>query len=140
MMLSRSRDFQAAHTLPRMPDGHKCRNLHGHTYTVTIACYGDVGADSGIVFDNSILDAELLIICGLLDHTHLNEFIENPTAENLLLWMRRHLRDRAGAGSREAGAIQRNLLWIELQEGPRSTFRLFGPAFSSLVGETNLWR
>ena len=29
--------FEAAHRLPRVPDGHKCARVHGHSYKVEIA-------------------------------------------------------------------------------------------------------
>ena len=32
--------FDAAHLLPNVPEGHKCRRLHGHTYTVRIYVRG----------------------------------------------------------------------------------------------------
>jgi 6-pyruvoyltetrahydropterin/6-carboxytetrahydropterin synthase len=28
--------FEAAHSLPHLPEGHKCRNVHGHRYRVEI--------------------------------------------------------------------------------------------------------
>ena len=44
--------FDAAHWLPRVPEGHKCGRLHGHTYSVTIAVEGDgrsgYGLDRGL--------------------------------------------------------------------------------------------
>ena len=32
--------FEAAHFLPRTPEGHKCRNLHGHSYAVEVHVIG----------------------------------------------------------------------------------------------------
>ena len=29
--------FEAAHLLPKVPDGHKCRRLHGHSFKVEVA-------------------------------------------------------------------------------------------------------
>ena len=34
--IERTYTFEAAHYLPGAPDGHKCKNMHGHSYTVTI--------------------------------------------------------------------------------------------------------
>jgi len=35
-------NFDAAHYLPHVPDGHKCKRLHGHSYWVRITCKGDL--------------------------------------------------------------------------------------------------
>ena len=34
--------FEAAHRLPKVPEGHKCARLHGHSYRVRITIEGDV--------------------------------------------------------------------------------------------------
>ncbi|MFW2389327.1 MAG: 6-pyruvoyl trahydropterin synthase family protein, partial [Polyangiales bacterium] len=28
--------FEAAHLLPNVPEGHKCKRLHGHSYRVRV--------------------------------------------------------------------------------------------------------
>ena len=39
--ISKSYSFDAAHRLHHLEGAHKCRNLHGHTYTVTITLFSD---------------------------------------------------------------------------------------------------
>ncbi|MGA0420428.1 MAG: 6-pyruvoyl trahydropterin synthase family protein, partial [Phycisphaerales bacterium] len=34
--------FEAAHRLPRVPEGHKCGRLHGHSFRVTVTIAGPV--------------------------------------------------------------------------------------------------
>ncbi|MGB1561182.1 MAG: 6-pyruvoyl trahydropterin synthase family protein, partial [Sinimarinibacterium flocculans] len=34
--------FEAAHLLPKVPEGHKCARLHGHSYQVRITIEGEV--------------------------------------------------------------------------------------------------
>lgn len=70
--------FEAAHWLPRLPDGHKCRRLHGHSFRVEIAG-GDPSNLAEILGD----------VYQDLDHTHLNELdgLENPTSEVLARWL-----------------------------------------------------
>ncbi|HEY3256645.1 MAG TPA: 6-carboxytetrahydropterin synthase, partial [Polyangiaceae bacterium] len=32
--------FEAAHRLPRVPEGHKCARLHGHSFKIELAVEG----------------------------------------------------------------------------------------------------
>ena len=41
MMIEKIFSFDSAHFLPHVPDDHKCRNLHGHTYTLKVEVIGD---------------------------------------------------------------------------------------------------
>src|SRR5436189_187601 len=34
--------FEAAQTLPKAPEGHKCRRVHGHSFKVEVSIEGDV--------------------------------------------------------------------------------------------------
>ena len=34
--------FEAAHLLPRFPEGHKCRRLHGHSFRVEVVVAGEI--------------------------------------------------------------------------------------------------
>lgn len=81
--------FEAAHFLPGVPEGHKCRRMHGHSYRVKVTVRGTPDPVTGMVLDF----AELTRVCGpvidSLDHRVLNEIpgLENPTAENLAVWL-----------------------------------------------------
>ena len=33
--------FEAAHKLPRVPQGHKCARLHGHSFKIEVAIASD---------------------------------------------------------------------------------------------------
>jgi 6-pyruvoyltetrahydropterin/6-carboxytetrahydropterin synthase len=72
--------FVAAHRLKETPSlkTGKCKNLHGHTYFVTIQIETDRLVD-GMVIDFG----ELKEIINQLDHQFLNDFLDNPTTENL---------------------------------------------------------
>jgi len=43
--------FEAAHLLPNLPDGHKCKRLHGHSYRVRVVVSGELDAELGWVMD-----------------------------------------------------------------------------------------
>jgi len=89
MDLFRKFTFEAAHLLPNLPDGHKCRRLHGHSYQVEIHVRGDVEPHTGMVVDFADISSALQPLWQQLDHNYLNEVdgLANPTSENLAVWI-----------------------------------------------------
>ena len=89
MKIWREYGFEAAHWLPNVPEDHKCRRLHGHSYRVELRVQGEIGDETGWVDDFSVLDAAWVPIHAALDHRCLNEVVglENPTSENLARWI-----------------------------------------------------
>ncbi len=85
--IGRTYRFESAHHLPHLPDGHKCKNLHGHNYRVEIVKRGmpDV---RGFVQDFAEVDADVAPLVKMVDHRLLNEVpgLENPTAEVIAAW------------------------------------------------------
>ncbi len=81
--------FEAAHRLPHLPDGHKCKRLHGHNYRLDVAIAGPLDA-RGFVIDYAELDAVVQPLVDSLDHRYLNEIdgLDNPTSEVMALWFR----------------------------------------------------
>lgn len=79
--------FDAAHSLPFMPEGHKCRRLHGHTYELEVQLMGHPD-DNGILVDYGIMENICAPVLVALDHQHLNEVpgLKNPTTENLVAY------------------------------------------------------
>lgn len=73
--------------MPKVPDGHKCKNMHGHNYRIEVVFSGKLD-DRGFVADFSELDAEVVPLLKKVDHRVLNEVegLENPTAENIAGW------------------------------------------------------
>ena len=98
LIIEKTVRFEAAHHLPRMPAGHKCRNVHGHSYTLTVQVRGPVGPQSGIVWDFADLSASLEALTSLWDHQPLNDHVPNPTGENLVLLIVTHLREMLPRG------------------------------------------
>ena len=81
--------FEAAHLLPNLPDGHKCRRLHGHSYRVRVYVRGDPDPKLGWVVDFADIKQACAPIVAQLDHYYLNEIegLENPTSEVLAKWI-----------------------------------------------------
>lgn len=86
--------IEAAHYLPNVPQGHKCRRLHGHSFQVTIVVCGDVDEKMGWVIDFGDIKQAFKPIYEQLDHHFLNEIegLENPTSENLARWIWQRLK------------------------------------------------
>jgi 6-pyruvoyltetrahydropterin/6-carboxytetrahydropterin synthase len=94
--LRKTFQFEAAHLLPRLPRTHKCRRLHGHSFKVEIAVFGDCDPRLGWLVDYADLSAAFKPIWQKLDHYYLNDIpgLENPTSENLAVWIWRRLQRR----------------------------------------------
>lgn len=104
--------FEAAHFLPGY-DG-LCANLHGHSYKLFVTLRGEVLGNIRSPKDGMVIDFSLLKqvvereVISLLDHTlvirrglspiaeevhfRLLELDNQPTSENLLLWIVERLR------------------------------------------------
>ena len=80
--------FDSAHFLSKVPEGHKCREIHGHTYKLTIFIEGPIDS-IGWVMDFADIKQKVEPIIKLVDHKLLNniEGLENPTCEILSVWL-----------------------------------------------------
>lgn len=81
--------FEAAHRLPKVPAGHKCSRLHGHSFKILLAIAGEVNPETGWLLDFGELDRLWAPLYEKLDHRYLNEVpgLENPTSEVLARWI-----------------------------------------------------
>ena len=86
--------IEAAHRLPKVPRGHKCARLHGHSFKLRIAVAGPVGEDTGWVLDFAEIKVAFEPLFRQLDHRYLNDIegLENPTSENLARWIWQRLK------------------------------------------------
>jgi len=80
--------FEAAHYLPNVPEGHKCRRMHGHSFRGEIAVRGPVDPHVGWLIDFADIKRVLDPIVARLDHYLLNEIdgLQNPTSESIAVW------------------------------------------------------
>lgn len=94
--------LEAAHHLPNVPPGHKCRRLHGHSFRVEIHVTGPVQEHVGWVRDFADLSRAFGPLYEQLDHHCLNEIpgLENPTSENLTRWIWQRLQPQLPGLSR----------------------------------------
>jgi 6-pyruvoyltetrahydropterin/6-carboxytetrahydropterin synthase len=87
--LVREYRFESAHLLPRVPEGHKCRRLHGHSFKIEVAIAGPIDRETGWLLDFADIDQVVRPVVEELDHRYLNEIegLENPTSEILARWL-----------------------------------------------------
>lgn len=81
-------DFDAAHFLPYVEEGHKCGRMHGHTYRVDVEFAGEPDR-RGFVVDYAEIAEAWGPIHAMLDHRVLNDVpgLENPSTEILAPWI-----------------------------------------------------
>ena len=93
-ILSKTFRFEAAHRLPKVPEGHKCGRLHGHSYQVDVIIKGTPDPETGMVIDFGEITKAWEPLQLRLDHYYLNEIegLENPTSEVLSEWIYRRLK------------------------------------------------
>jgi len=80
--------------LPNLPDDHKCRRLHGHSFHIKVHVEGKVGEQSGWVMDFADIGNAFKPVFDRLDHRYLNEIegLDNPTSENMARWIWQQLK------------------------------------------------
>lgn len=91
MILIKEFEFDAAHNLIKYHG--KCENLHGHTYKLVVMLDGQKDSED-MIFD--FVQLKKLVkekIIDKFDHAYLNNIIENPTAENIAIYVWDHLFD-----------------------------------------------
>lgn len=97
MEIFRDFTFDAAHAIEGLPDGHKCKNMHGHTYRLTVYLTGGLDPKIGWILDFADLKKLVWSEClDQLDHKNLNEVAEmgSPTCENITLWIWNRLKPK----------------------------------------------
>ena len=95
LSITKQFEFEAAHFLPNH-EGN-CKRHHGHGYKLEIEISGkqdikDFSPSLGMIMDFGDLSKIVKEnIIDVLDHHSLNNIISDPTAENLVLWIKDHL-------------------------------------------------
>ncbi len=95
VIISKSFRFEAAHWLPGMPEGHKCRRMHGHSFKIKVRVQGITDPDTGILMDFGDIKQVVKPYIEMLDHWCINDvgerlgepLLQNPTSENLAEWL-----------------------------------------------------
>ncbi|MBK6280842.1 MAG: 6-carboxytetrahydropterin synthase [Gammaproteobacteria bacterium] len=83
--------FEAARPVDMLPVGHRCRRMHGHGFTAT--AYSAVPADWVAYPGGEVVALQQRVdrCADLLNYGVLNEYLIQPTDENLARWIREKL-------------------------------------------------
>jgi len=94
--------FESARKLEMLPDGHRCRNMHGHGFIAT--AYASVPTDWVSYPGGEVVALQRQVdrCAELLNYRVLNEKLSQPTDENLARW----IRDRLDAPGINRVAVQ----------------------------------
>ena len=116
--------WEAAHSLPMMPDGHQCKRPHGHSYKLVVCCRGEKAGDFGFACGLDYADLAFVVrarVVDRLDHQNMNDFVSPSTAECLCEWIWDQLSELPG------------LHRVDLYETPTTRLSYFGSSDSGPV-------
>ena len=74
MQVFRQFRFHSARHLPNLKDNHICKQMHGHTFNLTIYVDGKINSNTGFVMD--FYDIDTIVnenVINLIDHKLLND-------------------------------------------------------------------
>ncbi len=80
--ISKTFPFSASHQLEHLPEGHKCKRLHGHNYIVTLVFKRDELDEWSFVRDFDSLNVFQNWVDVRLDHRHLNDVLRDPREDH----------------------------------------------------------
>lgn len=108
LLFTAAAPFEAACRVDLLPEGHRARRLHGHSYLAKVRAAIAPAQAAFPGSEASDLHERLAACVAPLDYRFLNDHLERPTDENLARWVRKHLAtegiDQVGIQStRDAG-------------------------------------
>ncbi len=91
LLYAAATNFEAARCVTLLPEGHRSRRLHGHSFLVDVRCVLPEGWASFPGGEVDQLREQLITAVAPLDYNNLYTQLEQPTDENLTRWVRTHL-------------------------------------------------
>lgn len=84
---------ESARFLPKLPKGHPCSRVHGHSFRITLVLAGELQPEGWLIDFNEV-EAKAKPVINRIDHCLLNEVpgLENPTSELLCRWIFQQLK------------------------------------------------
>ncbi len=97
--------FEAARSVAILPDGHRCRRLHGHGFLARVSADVPSGWAAHRGGEVETLSGCLDQVVAELDYRFLNEMLAVPTDEELARWLRKRL-ERQSVAQRSVPGIE----------------------------------
>ncbi|AFK22695.1 6-pyruvoyl tetrahydropterin synthase family protein [Pyrococcus sp. ST04] len=94
--------FDAAHAVKVEEDWEE---LHGHTFFLEVTVEGSI--KHGYIMDFVKLQKLVESVTRELDHRNLNKFFDNPTTENIALWIAERIKEKLPGNV----SLKRLVLW-----------------------------
>jgi 6-pyruvoyltetrahydropterin/6-carboxytetrahydropterin synthase len=94
MIINKEFVFEAAHNLKNYKG--KCSKLHGHRWKLIISIEGKINKEGMVMDFKKLKDYVEKRIISKLDHAYINDILENPTCENIVLWIKDNLSNLKG--------------------------------------------
>ncbi|MES3039351.1 MAG: 6-carboxytetrahydropterin synthase, partial [Bdellovibrionota bacterium] len=81
--------IESARFLRNLPENHPCHRMHGHSFKIILSFITEQDPKTGWGLDYHVIQKEMAPLLLELDHRVLNEVkgLENPTSENLAVWI-----------------------------------------------------
>lgn len=83
--------IEAARHVSALPEGHRCRMLHGHHFQVTVYARVPMGWAPFPGDESAEMERRLRVFLAPLDYSLLNDTIDCPTDENIARWVMKHV-------------------------------------------------
>ena len=91
VLTSASGRFESARQVNLLPDGHRCRALHGHSFQATVSAALPSGWSPFPGGEVAALRQRMQQVLAPLNYAHLNTVIDQPTDENIARWIHARL-------------------------------------------------
>lgn len=85
MILIKEFEFDAAHNLIHYHG--KCERLHGHTYRLVVKLQGTLDKEDMVYDFTKLKQLVKTEILDEFDHHYINDFIQQPTTENMAIYI-----------------------------------------------------
>lgn len=92
LLFTSSASFESARSVSILPEGHRSRKIHGHSFLAEVRCNLPNGWASFPGGEVEELREILKTVTSPLDYNELNPLLEIPTDENLARWIRSQLK------------------------------------------------
>lgn len=91
LLYAAAANFEAARKVSLLPEGHRSRGKHGHSFLAEVRCAIPEGWASFPGGEVDQMRDQLMAVVAPLDYSDLNSLLEQPTDENLARWVRERL-------------------------------------------------